>query len=180
VKTWGIPPARRLSLRENGDSQEWKAMKHTLLPGLKFLTQDDLQVVELLNAARKASGAVSDRAMPDKASSEPHTEGPRAATATRAESTRETTGTSGTADPDLGSKDAIKAERKARRDAYKAECRAAGVKLTDSMIGLEVKRGSKDPRTIVQQWMRCDPRYEIYDWPIRGVFSRKPHLPKKT
>jgi hypothetical protein len=78
----------------------------------------------------------------------------------------------------LESRETGRANRKAARDDYKAECKATGVKVTDEMIGREVKPGSKDRRTIVQHWIRCDPRYENYDRRIRRVFADKPHLPR--
>jgi len=73
--------------------------------------------------------------------------------------------------------EAKKAERKAARDAYKAECKAAGVKVTDEMIA---RAGRWTSRTQIQKWLACDPRYDgAPDQLIRGVFSKKPHLPKK-
>ena len=75
--------------------------------------------------------------------------------------------------------DGQRAERKALRDSYKAECKAAGVKVTDKMIGLEVKPDSKDARIIVQKLLACHPKYESYDSRIRRVFAEKPHLSRK-
>ena len=73
-------------------------------------------------------------------------------------------------------REAMKAERKALRDAYRAECRRAGIKLTDAMISEKAceKWTTRDP---VQKWIACDPRYEGGpDRLIRRVLTQKPHL----
>jgi hypothetical protein len=77
-----------------------------------------------------------------------------------------------------GTKDE-KAVRRAQRDAYKAECRSAGVRLTDLMIAQEAKKNwtTRDP---IQKWMTGDQRYEGRpDRLIRSVFTKKPHLQGK-
>jgi hypothetical protein len=55
-----------------------------------------------------------------------------------------------------------RAGRTATYDAYRAECKAADVKIRRKEIGLAVKSKSKDPVTLVKKWLLCDPRYEPY------------------
>jgi hypothetical protein len=72
-----------------------------------------------------------------------------------------------------------KAERRRLRDAYRAECCHAGIKVTDVSISEKAnpKWTTRDP---VQKWLACDPRYEgKADRLIRRVFIEKPHLRKK-
>jgi len=72
--------------------------------------------------------------------------------------------------------EARKAERKAARDAYKAECKAAGVTVTDEMIA-RAANPNWTSRTQVQKWLQCHPDYEGEpDRLIRLVFSKKPHI----
>jgi hypothetical protein len=71
---------------------------------------------------------------------------------------------------------AKRSERKRCLQEYKAECEGAGRKVTDADIGRELKPNSKNPRTIVQKWRICDPRYDGYDPKIRQLFHEKPHL----
>jgi len=76
-------------------------------------------------------------------------------------------------------REAMKMERKGLRDAYKNECRRAGIKLTDEMIAEEANENwtTRDP---VQKWIQCDPRYDGEpDRLIRRVFVQKPHLLKR-
>jgi len=83
-------------------------------------------------------------------------------------------------EPRPESREIRKAERTAARDAYKAKCRAAGVKVTDNMIA-EAANPKWHSRTQVQKWLVCDPRYDgEADRLIRKVFTEKPHLPKKA
>ena len=83
--------------------------------------------------------------------------------------------------PDINGR---KSERKKLRDDYKAECKQAGVRLTDEMIAMaanprtSTKKGwtTRDP---IQKWLQCDPKYDgEYDRLIRKLFRNKPHLPK--
>ncbi len=96
-------------------------------------------------------------------------------TAATTEATSTASVTETTAEATLGAR---RAERRALRDLYRLECKAANVKVTDAMIGLEMKPNSKDPRSIVQHWLRCDPRYQTYDQRIRRFFADKRHLPR--
>src|SRR5262249_15811983 len=69
-----------------------------------------------------------------------------------------------------------KAERKRLRDAYKAECKRAGVRVTDEMIAHAASKNWTG-RTSVQKWLAADPRYNGEpDRLIREVFLKKPHL----
>ncbi|MGA2184767.1 MAG: hypothetical protein ABSH47_17240 [Bryobacteraceae bacterium] len=71
------------------------------------------------------------------------------------------------------------AERRRLRGDYKAECKARGVRVTDSMIA-EAASTRWHSRTQVQKWLQCDPKYEgIPDRLIRAVFVNKPHIPRK-
>lgn len=80
--------------------------------------------------------------------------------------------------PETQGREKEKAARTRERDEYKAECKRAGLKITDDDIGRAVKPNSKRPRDIVQKWRACDPRYEVCDPLIRRVFREKSHLRK--
>lgn len=71
-----------------------------------------------------------------------------------------------------------KAERKKLRDCYKADCKRAGVRVTDEMIAIAANPRWKS-RTNIQKWLSCDPKYKDRpDRLIRDVFLKKPHLPR--
>jgi hypothetical protein len=81
--------------------------------------------------------------------------------------------------PDHGSSQvdtkARKRERRVARDAYKDECKDAGVTVTDEMIARAANQ-RWHTRDAVQKWLTCDPRYDGEpDRLIRKVFSDKPH-----
>lgn len=77
-----------------------------------------------------------------------------------------------------------KAERRKHRDDYKAECKRAGVNVTDLMIAEAANPHTKtqkgwNTRDAIQKWLQCDPKYDGHsDRMIRDVFKKKPHLPK--
>jgi len=71
------------------------------------------------------------------------------------------------------------AERRAALEAYKRECREAGVKVTNLMIAKAADPNWND-RTPVEKWVKAkDPRYNTppVDRKIRAVFRTKPHIP---
>jgi hypothetical protein len=74
--------------------------------------------------------------------------------------------------------------RKVLRDAYKAECKKAGVKVTDEMIAKTANPHTATnlgwtSRANIQKWLACHPKYDGRpDRMIRKVFSERPHLPK--
>jgi FKBP-type peptidyl-prolyl cis-trans isomerase 2 len=58
-----------------------------------------------------------------------------------------------------------KAERKRLRDAYKAERKQAGVKVTDEMIAITANPPTSrtkgwHTRDAIQKWLQCDPKYD--------------------
>lgn len=72
------------------------------------------------------------------------------------------------------------AERKELRDGYKAQCKAAGVKITNEMISRAANTNWHN-RTPVEKWLQGDPRYDGEpDRLIREVIRKKPHLPKHS
>ena len=74
-------------------------------------------------------------------------------------------------------KDPVAAKRTAELDAYKTECAAADIRVTDKMIA-EAASDKWHERTPVQRWKRNDPRCTPGDdMRIRAVLKRKPHLP---
>jgi hypothetical protein len=81
--------------------------------------------------------------------------------------------------PDINER---KAERKKLRDDYKAECKRAGVKVTDVIIAEAANPTTPNnkgwhSRSNIQKWLACDPKYEgTPDQRIRNVFLKKPHL----
>jgi hypothetical protein len=76
----------------------------------------------------------------------------------------------------------IRAERRKLRDDYKAECKRAGLLVTDEMIAKSANPSTStnkgwNSRFQVQKWLACDPAYEgRADAIIRKVFLEKPHL----
>jgi hypothetical protein len=71
------------------------------------------------------------------------------------------------------------AERRAALEAYKRECREAGVKVTNPMIAKAADPNWND-RTPVEKWVKAkDPRYNTLpvDRKIRAVLRTKPHIP---
>ncbi len=72
--------------------------------------------------------------------------------------------------------DAVAKERKASLEAYKDECRQAGVRINENMIAEAASRLWHE-RTPVQRWKRNDPRSTpADDAKIRAVLKNKPHL----
>jgi hypothetical protein len=69
--------------------------------------------------------------------------------------------------------------RAAMLDAYKAECKASGVKVGYIEMGRELDPTSIDPETIVNKWRALDPRYEGWTPAFRKMFAEKPHLRKQ-
>jgi hypothetical protein len=73
-----------------------------------------------------------------------------------------------------------KVGRAAMLKTYKAECKAAGLKVNYKEIGYEVEPESIDPESIVNKWRDCKhPRYERYTRRFLKVFAEKPHLQKQ-
>jgi hypothetical protein len=72
------------------------------------------------------------------------------------------------------------------RDDYKAECKRAGVRVTDEMIAQAAKppRGKNrgwTSRSHITKWLACHPNYEgTNDRLIRAVFLDKPHLQQSS
>jgi len=80
----------------------------------------------------------------------------------------------------LNRHDACTAERTKLRDDYKAECKRAGVRVTDEMIAKAANPRWKS-RSNIQKWRSCDSKYEgSADRKIREVFRKKPHLPERS
>lgn len=75
---------------------------------------------------------------------------------------------------------ACKAERTKLRDDYRAECKRAGVRVTDEMIA-KAANPRWNSRSNIQKWRSCDAKYEGGpDRKIREVFRKKPHLPERS
>jgi hypothetical protein len=71
-----------------------------------------------------------------------------------------------------------KRERKKLRDDYIAECRLAGVKVTNEMIATAANPRWHS-RSQIQKWLACHPDYEgVSDRLIRRSLTNKPHLSK--
>lgn len=69
-------------------------------------------------------------------------------------------------------------ERQRLLKAYKDECKACGVRVTDGMIAKSASSSWND-RTQVTWWKRNDPLSKpLADRLIRNVLAKKPHLPK--
>jgi hypothetical protein len=78
-------------------------------------------------------------------------------------------------------KKAISRHRHALCDAYKDECAAEGITVTNVMIARAAYPKSKDPKTVIKKWLAGDRRYgEAYDASFGRVFTEKPHLPKSA
>jgi hypothetical protein len=77
------------------------------------------------------------------------------------------------------STDIVKTKRELRRElreAYRFECKRAGVRVTDEMIA-QAANSKWTSRANIQKWLACDPKYNgRSDDMIRAVFLKKPHL----
>jgi hypothetical protein len=74
-----------------------------------------------------------------------------------------------------------KAERIASRDAYRNECEAAGIKVTNEMIGEKAYPKSKNPGAKFKKWLECHPSMDgLNDRLVRNVLEEKPHLRKRN
>ncbi len=76
-----------------------------------------------------------------------------------------------------GNIESVRAGRRKLCNDYKAECRLAGVRVTDEMIA-KAANPRWHSRANIQKWLACDPNYD--GWPdrqIRTVFLNKHHLP---